>query len=122
MIAQMTGTGVAGWLAGGRRKARRAAEELLDSLGLAKRLKHRPRELSGGERQRVAIARALVNNPQVLLADEPTGNLDSATSREILAVIRTFNRQRGQTVVMVTHDTSLADQADRVVHLRDGKL
>ena len=86
------------------------------------RLKHRPKELSGGERQRVALARALVNHPKVLLADEPTGNLDVRTGQEILAVLKRFNAEHGQTLVMVTHDVELAGQADRVVHLADGRL
>ena len=120
-IAQMAGVGVLGW-AGRARQARRAAAELLGSLGLGKRLKHRPKELSGGERQRVAVARALVNRPKVLLADEPTGNLDSKSGQEILDLLKRFNTEAEQTVVMVTHDTGLARQADRVVHLADGKL
>ena len=101
---------------------RREAAEILDRLGLAKRLRHRPKELSGGERQRVAIARALINHPKVLLADEPTGNLDSASGKEIMDLLKQFNRQQHQTILMVTHDVSLAEQTQRVLHLRDGRL
>jgi len=106
-----------------RRSAlRKRAVEILESLGMDPRLRHRPKELSGGERQRVAIARALMNQPKVLLADEPTGNLDSITGKQILAVLRQFNTQRGQTTLMVTHDASLAEKADRILHLTDGRL
>jgi len=105
-----------------RSGARRRAMELLEHLGLTERISHRPKELSGGERQRVAIARALINHPRVLLADEPTGNLDSRTGRQILEVLKTFHEQLDQTVLMVTHDRSLAEQADRVLRLHDGRL
>ena len=101
---------------------RRRAEDVLDSVGLADRLKHRPRELSGGERQRVAIARALMNEPRFLLADEPTGNLDSDTGRKIMKLLRTVSRKTGQTAVMVTHDAELARQAGRTIRLVDGKV
>ncbi len=104
-----------------RGELRRGAAELLESFGLAHRLKHRPRELSGGERQRVAIARALINKPEVLLADEPTGNLDEQTGGEILDLLAEQHR-RGLTIVMVTHDQSIADRADRVVELHGGKV
>ena len=120
-IAQMTGAGLLRW-PGRARQARRDALEILTELGLKDRLKHRPRELSGGERQRVALARALVNRPKVLLADEPTGNLDSRTGGEILTVLKRFNTDHGQTLVMVTHDADLAGRADRIVHLADGRL
>jgi putative ABC transport system ATP-binding protein len=90
-------------------------------MGLAGRIKHRPNELSGGERQRVAIARALANKPQILLADEPTGNLDTTTGREILGVLSTLNQQ-GQTIVMVTHDPQVAASAHRIVNLVDGRI
>lgn len=100
---------------------RARAEELLRSFGLEHRLNHRPRELSGGERQRVAIARALMNEPDVLLADEPTGNLDETTGGEILDLLAAQHRD-GLTIVMVTHDRAIADRADRVVELHDGRI
>ncbi len=108
------------WL-GQRAKARQAATETLDRLGLGDRLRHRPKELSGGERQRVAIARALMNRPRILLADEPTGNLDSASGKGIMELLKQCNRRDGQTILMVTHDASLAEQTDRILHLRDGR-
>ena len=105
-----------------RGQARARACEILGRLGLGGRLRHRPQELSGGERQRVAIARALINGPRILLADEPTGNLDSKTGLQIMDVLHQFHHSIGQTMVMVTHDPSLAARAQRVVHLRDGRL
>ena len=101
---------------------RRAASEALSWVGLTERSKHRPMELSGGEQQRVALARALVNAPTLLLADEPTGNLDSARSAEVLALLRRFNRERGQTTVLVTHDPKVAASTDRIIHMRDGLI
>jgi ABC-type lipoprotein export system ATPase subunit len=102
---------------------RRAAAEALEAVGLGKRLGHRPYELSGGEHQRVAIARALVNRPAILLADEPTGNLDSATSGEIMAVLLDEIRRAGTTLIMVTHDEELArGAAERIVVLKDGRV
>ena len=103
------------------KEMRQHAVQLLDSCGLGHRLKHRPSELSGGERQRVAIARALMNNPKVLLADEPTGNLDEKTGAEILDLIAKQHRD-GLTIVMVTHDPAIAERADRVVHLHNGRI
>ncbi len=100
---------------------RRRAENALDRVGLADRMHHKPSELSGGQRQRVAIARALVNAPSILLADEPTGNLDSVTSEGIMRVFEGLHDQ-GQTIVMVTHEPSIADHAHRVVTLRDGRV
>lgn len=104
-----------------RGRLRMRAIEVLESLELKDRLNHSPKELSGGERQRVAIARALMNRPRILLADEPTGNLDSKTGRQILAVLKKFH-QNGQTILMVTHDMALAETCQRVLHMRDGKL
>jgi lipoprotein-releasing system ATP-binding protein len=105
-----------------RRKHRRQALQLLEELGLKDRIRHLPRELSGGERQRAALARALVHKPRILFADEPTGNLDSATGAEIMRVIAQLNRKSGLTVVMVTHDERIAAQADRILRLQDGRL
>lgn len=108
--------------AGMSAKARkRQAEVILDSVGLSDRLKHKPNELSGGQRQRVAIARAIVNNPAILLADEPTGNLDSQAGGDILEIFNELHRQ-GNTVIMVTHDAAVADRADRTIRIRDGKI
>lgn len=105
-----------------RREHRRVATELLEMVGLGHRLKHKPRELSGGEMQRAAIARALVAGPDLLLADEPTGNLDRATGQEIMKTLGTLNRQQNLTIVMVTHDQAIAARADRVVRLADGRI
>jgi lipoprotein-releasing system ATP-binding protein len=103
-----------------RRKHRETAKSLLEMVGLSHRLKHKPRELSGGEMQRAAIARALIAQPELLLADEPTGNLDQGTGQEILKILRTLNEEQNLTIVMVTHDQSLARQADRIVRLAGG--
>ena len=103
------------------RERRDAAVEALERVGLGNRMHHRPNELSGGQRQRVAIARALVNRPSILLADEPTGNLDSTTSEEIMAVFSELHRL-GQTVIMVTHEPDIAAFAERVIVLRDGRV
>jgi putative ABC transport system ATP-binding protein len=103
------------------RERRAQAARALERVGLGDRMEHRPNELSGGQRQRVAIARALVNEPSILLADEPTGNLDSATSGEIMQVFRDLHRQ-GQTIVMVTHEHDIAAHAARVVTLKDGEI
>jgi ABC-type lipoprotein export system ATPase subunit len=106
-----------------RNKRDGLAKEALTRVGLQARMNHRPSELSGGEQQRAALARALINRPQLLLADEPTGNLDSRTGTEIMKMVRDFNRQLGMTVVMVTHERALAERyAERLVFLADGKL
>jgi putative ABC transport system ATP-binding protein len=104
----------------GGQKSKRALEAL-ERVGLAARANHKPTELSGGEQQRVAIARALVNNPAVILADEPTGNLDSAATKEIISIFLQLNRE-GITVVLVTHEPDIADQAQRIIRLLDGKI
>jgi len=107
---------------GKSRSIREKAAGILEQLGMSHRLKHRPNQLSGGERQRVAIARALMNSPKVLFADEPTGNLDADTGRQIMGVLEGLHQTAGQTIVMVTHDRALAREADRVLVLVDGKL
>jgi putative ABC transport system ATP-binding protein len=114
---------LAGEYAGtGRRQAMAAASEALGWVGLAERGGHRPMELSGGEQQRVAIARSLVNKPKLLLADEPTGNLDSGLSREVLELLRRFNKERGQTLLLVTHDAEVGAFCDRIIHMLDGLI
>jgi ABC-type lipoprotein export system ATPase subunit len=104
------------------REARRRAAEMLARVGLAARMDHEPSRLSGGQQQRVAIARALINQPPLLLADEPTGNLDSTTSEEVLAMFQELNRNDGITIIMVTHDPHVARHAQRAIHVRDGMV
>jgi lipoprotein-releasing system ATP-binding protein len=105
-----------------RREMRARAEELLARVGLKERLRHRPNQLSGGERQRVALCRALINQPRVLLLDEPTGNLDRRTGEQIHQLIHDINRAERQTIVMVTHDEAAAQSAGRLIRIRDGEL
>ena len=105
-----------------RRRRRARARELLDAVGLGERVGHRPRALSGGEKQRVAIARALANEPQLVLADEPTGNLDAASSAAVLDLLLRVPAERGTTIVVVTHDETVAARADRRMHLVDGRI
>jgi lipoprotein-releasing system ATP-binding protein len=112
---------VFGWWSS-RRELRQRGSELLERVGLGHRLKHKPRELSGGEMQRAAIARALINRPRVLLADEPTGNLDADTGGEIVRLLRDLNSQEGLTIVMVTHNLELVGETDRVVRLVSGRV
>ena len=103
-------------------KRKEMAERALSAVGLKGREHHHPNQLSGGEQQRVAIARALVNQPSILLADEPTGNLDSKTSEEIMGIFQRLNREMGITIIMITHESDIASYAKRVIHFRDGKI
>lgn len=106
----------------GRKPDKKAVDSLIGKLGLTDRLHHLPNQLSGGQQQRVSIGRALINNPALLLADEPTGNLDSENSRDILKLLRAFNREKGQTVIIVTHDEKIAMSADRIIAIEDGRI
>jgi len=105
-----------------RARYRKRAESLLETVGLSHRLNHRPRELSGGEMQRTAIARALMSDPKILLADEPTGNLDRQTGQEVMSILRSLNQEQNLTIVMVTHDMTIAKQADSIVRLVEGRV
>ena len=121
LMPPMIAHSVWGWFLHGRQERHRAVE-MLDRVGLGHRIKHKPRELSGGEMQRAAIARALINRPRVLLADEPTGNLDAATGGEIVRLLRDLNRQEKLTIIMVTHNMELVASTDRVVKLAAGRV
>ncbi len=120
LLPRMVALSCRKWLTGGR-AARADAARILDRVGLTERLKHRATELSGGERQRVALARALVHSPRILLADEPTGNLDAETGGQLMKLLSDLH-QGGQTIIMVTHDAGVATYADRVLQLHDGAL
>jgi len=106
----------------GKNEKRKRAEELLESVGLKERMNHKPAELSGGERQRVAIARALANNPKFLLMDEPTGNIDSKTAKEIMDLVNQLNKKKGVTIIIITHDQQLANQGKRIAKMLDGTI
>lgn len=106
----------------GKKPDAKIVGNLVNQLGLEQRLQHLPNQLSGGQQQRVSIVRALINNPALLLADEPTGNLDSENSREIISLLRRFNKQSNQTVIIITHDERIALSADRVIAIEDGKI
>jgi len=114
---------IPGWIAGRKKKDVKArAEELLGILGLSDRLENKPQQLSGGEQQRVAVARALINNPSIVMADEPTGNLDSANAKELHQLFIDLRKQFNQTFLIVTHNEELAQMSDRIVHMKDGKI
>ncbi|MEM0350428.1 MAG: ATP-binding cassette domain-containing protein, partial [Archaeoglobaceae archaeon] len=106
----------------GKEERRRRALELLKLVGIEEVANRKPMEISGGQQQRVAIARAMANEPRILLCDEPTGNLDSKSGRQVMEIIKRMNEEKGVTVVLVTHDLSLADYADRIVRIRDGRI
>ena len=106
----------------GKKANKKLLDDLVKKLGLEARLKHLPNQLSGGQQQRVSIGRALMNNPALLLADEPTGNLDSENSKEIISLLRKFNRENNQTVIIITHDERIALSADRVITIEDGRI
>ena len=106
----------------GKKPDKQLLKDLVNKLGLKERLKHLPNQLSGGQQQRVSIGRALMNHPAILLADEPTGNLDSENSKEIISLLRKFNRESNQTVMIITHDERIALSADRVITIEDGKI
>ncbi len=121
LLPGMIGSSIWSWW--GQKKAwQTRAVDLLERVGLGHRLEHRPRELSGGEMQRVAIARALIHRPSVLLADEPTGNLDTASGNDIIRILRTLNQQERVTIIMVTHNPAIVQATDRVLRMQDGRI
>jgi ABC-type lipoprotein export system ATPase subunit len=105
-----------------KQETTRKAKNLLETMGLGKRLEHRPSQLSGGEQQRVAIARALANDPKIILGDEPTGNIDTKTGEKILKLLKHLNREKGYTIILVTHDTRIGKYSDKIIHLVDGEI
>jgi lipoprotein-releasing system ATP-binding protein len=114
---------IPGWIAGGKKKEiQLKATQLLKTLGLSERLENKPQQLSGGEQQRVAVARALINNPSIVMADEPTGNLDSKNAKELHRLFVDLRQQFNQTFLIVTHNEELATTSDRIVHMKDGKI
>jgi lipoprotein-releasing system ATP-binding protein len=114
---------IPGWIAGKNKKETvKHATELLDSLGLQARLQNKPQQLSGGEQQRVAVARALINNPSIVMADEPTGNLDSENARDLHNLFIDLRNKYQQTFLIVTHNEELAQMGDRILHMKDGKM
>lgn len=117
-----SGSGKSTLLLDGRKPDKKQIDTLVKRLGLENRLDHLPNQLSGGQQQRVSIGRALVNNPALMLADEPTGNLDSENSKEIISLLRQFNKEFNQTVIIITHDEKIANSADRVITIEDGKI
>ena len=110
------------YMAIGKRERLKMAEKALEAVGLAERMNHKPSEMSGGQQQRTAIARAIAGNPEIILADEPTGNLDSKASREIMGLLRLSNEKYHQTIIMITHDMNLAKEANRIITLEDGHI
>ena len=121
LMPQMIAQSIFSWFAR-RREIRNRAVEMLDRVGLGRRLNHKPRELSGGEMQRAAVARALINRPRVLFADEPTGNLDAETGGEVVRLLRDLNRQEGLTIIMVTHNMEIVAGTDRMVRMAQGRI
>ena len=106
----------------GKKVEEKHLQEIIELLGLSNREEHLPNQLSGGEQQRVAIGRAIINNPSIILADEPTGNLDSKSSKEIIELLKKSNKKYNQTILLITHDMSIAEQADRIIKIQDGKI
>ena len=106
----------------GKKVEEKHLQEIIELLGLSNREEHLPNQLSGGQQQRVAIGRAIINNPSIILADEPTGNLDSKSSKEIIELLKKSNKKYNQTILLITHDMSIAEQADRIIKIQDGKI